>query len=353
MESTSPDSVAECPACRDVIERSALYERWLIAENYADGAMLEAVGKARGFCTFHAARLLKRDSDIAGPIANFALRWTLARLDRQIDDRRGYVDALDPAALCPWCTTEREASEYSLLDREYAKGTLCQPHAQMRALLRKGIAIVRSPLSSGTPLRAIAIEPRASQSAWWSDTVTSLAEVLARSCAACDAACTARSAREAFLRSGPKSSEHWEPPRLCILHDVALGRPRTRPFLLEPDGIDRPCDWCGAIRRAADKTAELFALAYAVDAFREAYSTTAGLCLPHSAIALRRMPAPVKRAFALETRARVATTVWELDERAARRSWNLRDQGELADAGTLSHRAWWLIAGATFRFPSD
>ena len=348
----SPDKPVDCPVCRDIYERSALYERWLLAENYADGAMLEAVGRARGFCTMHSARLLVCDPDIAAPVANFALRAILAGVDRQIRERRGYHDALEPARLCPWCATEREALEYTLLDPKRRRGgVLCQPHAQADAIFaRGGTLVVRSPLAPGPALDAPRADALERDAHWWSSGVSTLWRALLARCACCEAALTASAAREMFLRAGPQPNEHWEIPRLCVLHDVALGRPRGAPFRRDPDGLDRICDWCSVMARAAERTAELFALAYTVEAFRMAYASVAGLCLPHVAAATRHMPAVAKNALVHDSRARIATMLWELDERATRRSWQLRDQGQLPDAADLPFRAWWLLAGGTFRY---
>lgn len=347
----------ECYVCREIAERSAVYERWLFAENFGDGATLHATGAARGYCTFHAARIVRRDATIAGPIAAFVLRAIDAELGRQLGERHGYRDALDPRARCPWCQTEIDALEYAL-SRKHSREALCQPHAQDASQLRSGRLVARSPLAPGTPLDQpqLATSDAENQSRWWSRSIETLVTSLEHgACPACEDAARASERREAFYRIGPRPNEHWEAPRLCRLHDAQLGQPRGAGFDREPDGLDRLCDWCAVMERAAHRGAELLALAYREAAFQLAYARSRGFCLVHAAAALHHLRArpQIRDAFAEAVRTRIATMVWELDERAARRSWNLRDQGEPTDAATLSHRAWWLVTGGTFRFLKD
>lgn len=348
----------ECVACREIAERSAIYERWLFAENFGDGATLHAAAQARGYCSLHAAVIVRRDANIAGPIAAFVLRIVDADLRSQIGDRRGYRDALDARALCPWCKTEFDALEYAL-SRSHGGATLCQPHAQSASQMRAGRLVARSPLAPATPLDqpgttlvAAAVSPRH----WWSPAVAVLVETLARgACPSCDAAARAGELRERFYRTGPRPNEHWETPRLCRLHDAQLGQPRDAAFVRDPDGLDRLCDWCAVMERSASRSGELFAVAYRDGLFQREYAKVPGLCLVHAGVTLRHMHADAlaRNAFAEAIQTRVATMLWELDERAARRAWSLRDQGEPVDAATLSHRAWWLIDGGMFRVFRD
>lgn len=339
-----------CYVCREVDERSELYERWLFAENFGDGATLESVASSRGYCTFHAARVVRRDPNIAGPIATFTLRVIEAELRRQIADRHGYRNALDRRTQCPWCQTEVEATEYALSAGRTASASLCQPHAQVASQGGGHRLNADSPLRLGAPL-ANPYSIEAPPPSWWSSCVTALAaDLRAADCPACASATQASADREAFYRAGSRPHEHWETPRLCRAHDVQLGQRRDADFRRSPDGLDRSCDWCSVMKRAAQRTVELFVLAYGEPAFRFAYASVPGLCLPHAAAALERARGNAKEEFAAATLTRIATMVWELEERAMRRAWQLRDQGELRDASTLSHRAWWLAAGGTFRF---
>jgi len=340
----------DCPICRSITERSALYERWLHAENHGDSASLQAIAAARGFCSIHARRLLDRDSDIAGAIASFVLQMICAHLDRQQRDRRGYRDALEPSRLCSWCATEFEALDYALSDRKRISGTLCAPHARAAMVAERQPLHIGSPLLAGASLAPpVVAAPAAASHAWWSQVVRELWETLRRSCAACDAAREAGEQREEFLRGGPRSHEHWEIPTLCVAHDAALGKPRTDAYVRTPDRIDRECDWCSVMYRAAERTARLFATAFCDPNFRLAYASVPGLCLPHCAAVMHQLPEAERDAFCTAVRVRVDAMAWELEERAARRSWQLRDQRSLSQAETLSHRAWWLISGGVFR----
>jgi uncharacterized protein CbrC (UPF0167 family) len=347
--------VEPCYVCREIAERSDTYERWLFAENFGDGATLHAAAVARGYCTLHARRIVDRDHNVAGPIAAFVLRAVAAELRRQLGDRRGYRDALDARALCPWCRVELEALEYALTGRA-AKGPRCQPHAQAASQLRANHLRPRNPLSPGTPLSRPSQGESEETATWWSAVIDDLAESLdGGTCPPCRAAGDASDRREAFYRAGSRPSEHWETPRLCPLHDAALGQPRTPDFIREPDSIDRLCDWCRAMERAARRYAELFSSAYQERAFRLHYACTPGLCLPHAAIALHspQTARDTRDAFAAACRTRVTTAIWELDERAVRQSWSFSDQGQLRASSTVAHRAWWLIAGGTYRLSAE
>jgi hypothetical protein len=345
----------QCSVCREVAERSALYERWLFAENHGDGATLGAVAAARGFCTIHASRLLERDADIAAAIAHFVFRVLRAEIDREMETRRGYRHALDPAAPCPWCATEREALEFALGDAARRRGEICRPHTQAARAPADERRAIHSPLRGGAVLEqpAATTEPKAPERRWWANSVTALWESLRSGCPSCAAAREAGTRREAFLRAGPQPQEHWEVPRLCVAHDNALSEPPDSRPSRTAEGPNRPCDWCSVMKRAAEETNALFALAYRVDAFRRSCASVPGLCLPHASQTLHLLPDASRKAFAHDVRARIAALLWELDERALRRSWQLRDQGQLPYSTDLSHRAWWFLAGGVFRDASN
>ncbi len=322
-----------------------------MAENHADSATLEVVAAARGFCSQHARRLLERDPDIAAPIAHFVLRTIAAHIELQQRDRHGYRDALNAQRVCPWCVAESEALSYALTDSKRSR-SLCPPH-QRASRIAERLEITEEPPS--TALEALA--PPASgtpggNEPWWSPEIGELAASLLVSCPACAAGREASRLREAFLRRGPVPGEHWEAPTLCAAHYAALDPPSTAEYQRSADGIVRRCDWCFAIRRAAESVTELFSIAYREPEFRLAYAHTLGLCLPHASATLHRLTAG-RQELVVATRVRIETIAWELEERALRRSWQLRDQGMLPHAADLSHRAWWLIAGGTFRYEQE
>ncbi len=339
---------AACSACREITERSNLYERWLMAENHADGATLEVVAAARGFCSQHARRLLERDPDVAAPIAHFVLRTIAAHIELQQRDRHGYRDALDAQRRCPWCLAEGEALSYALTDPKRSR-SLCPPHQRAARLAARAEAAGEPPLTTLEPLTPTSDDAPGHGQTWWSPQIDELTASLLASCPACAAAREASRLREAFLRRGPVQGEHWEPPTLCAAHDAALGAPRTADYERHADGVLRPCDWCLPIRRAAQSSTQLFSIAYREPAFRLAYAHTHGLCVPHAAATLHLLTAS-RQEFVVAMSVRIETMVWELEERASRRSWQLRDQMMLRHAADLSHRAWWLIAGGTFRY---
>ena len=341
--------VPRCSACREVTERSNLYERWLIAENHADGATLKLVAEARGFCSQHARRLLERDPDIAGAMAHFVLRAIAAQMEQQQRDRHGYRDALDARERCPWCTIEADALSSALIDA--TSRSLCQPHQRALRVVEQGV-LAEPPLGAFEALSPAATTMQRRSQTWWSPQIEELMASLVTSCAACVAAHDASRYREAFLRRGPVPSEHWDAPILCAAHYAALNYPLTAEYQPLIDGVWRPCDWCLPIQRAARSVTELFSIAYRESEFRSAYGHTSGLCLPHAATILHNRTMP-RHEFVVTTRVRIDTMVWELDERATRRSWQLRDQGALRTAADLSYRAWWLITGGTFRYEAE
>ena len=345
------EAASVCSACREIAERSSLYERWLIAENHADNATLEAVAEARGFCSQHARRLLERDPDIAAPIAHFVLRMLAAQIEIQQRDRHGYRDALDARRRCPWCLAEGEALSYALSDSRRSR-PLCLPHQRVSRIVERPIATTEPPVTTLEPLAPITSDERGQREPWWSPQVEELGVSLQTSCPACAAAREASRRREAFLRRGPVQGEHWEAPTLCAAHYVALDPPRTAEYHRTADGILRPCDWCAPIARAARSVTELFSIAYRELSFRLAYARVSGLCLPHAAAVLRHLTT-ARQEFLVATRVRIDAFVWELEERASRRSWQLRDQGMLPRADDLPHRAWWLISGGTFRYGTE
>jgi hypothetical protein len=340
-----------CPVCREISARSELYERWLHAENFGDTATLEATAMARGFCSNHARRMLDRDPEVAAPIARFVLRAISGTLRLQLQERRRYSDALEPRALCPWCRSERDALEYAVRDKKHRHAKLCPPHARIAFVAQARHALTaEAPFQAGTPL-----DPPTSRSAqrptatWWSPAIGVLWEQLCSSCPPCDTAREAGRRRETFLRAGPRPNEHWDVPVLCVEHYVALGAPDDSTYNEPPDAIPRPCDWCLAMEHGADRTAELFAIAYRDANFRLAYASVSGCCLPHAASVARRLEGTALQEFLAATSARIDAAEWELEERARRRAWQMRDQGAFAGAADVAHRAWWLIAGGVKR----
>lgn len=348
---TDPVRAPACPACREITGRSDLYERWFFAESFGDGATLEAIAAARGFCSPHARRVLGRDPAIAAPVARFVLRTLSTQAHRQQGERRGYRDALSPQALCPWCASEREALEYVVTDVKRRRGALCAPHARAVFIMEKrGVFVAEPPFLPGEPLDPLpASVASASGHSWWSPTVGVLWESLRASCPACSTALEAGRRRERFLRAGPQPGEHWDVPTLCVAHDAALANPSAPACTRAPDAVTRECDWCAAMHHVAHRTEELFAAVYRDAQFRLAYAAVPGLCLPHAAGVLARLSNGVRDDFARATLLRIDTAAWELEERALRTSWNLRDQGELPHSSDLAHRAWWLIAGGVRR----
>ncbi len=351
MTETLPAGVPACPVCREIVARSDLYERWLAAENFGDTATLRAVAAARGFCSDHARRTLALGSDIAAPIARFVLRTVSAVLERQRNERRGYRDALEPQTLCPWCGSERDALHYAMSDKKHRRGALCPPHARIALVFERRHALHADPpfLRDESLDPPPAREERIPSAVWWSPAVDVLWEMLRASCPACSAAGEASRRREAFLRAGPQPNEHWDVPVLCTAHFVALGAPADAAYRHVPDGIPRSCDWCVPMEQAADRIEELFAIAYRDASFRIAYAAVPGLCIPHATRVARRIAASTLDEFLAATSLRIDAAEWELDERARRRSWQLRDQGSFASVADVAHRAWWLIAGGTRR----
>lgn len=337
-----------CAVCGEISERSSLYGRWLFAENHADGATMEAVAAARGFCTLHASRMLAHDADIAGSLAHFVFRVLYAEIDRELQGRRRYQRSFEPSAPCPWCAAEQEALAFAVSDPK-RRSRLCKFHCVTTKEMPGYHGPIRSPLLAGVALK----QPASANGAvpareWWAPSITELGNLLRSGCPSCAAAREAGVQREAFLLSGPRPLEHWEEPRLCIAHDSHLKAALDGRASGSPETLSRGCDWCSAMRRAAHATASLFVQAYGVEAFRLAYACVPGFCLPHVARILRQLPTPDRDAFARDTQARVAALLWELDERALRRSWHFRDQGQLSHAADLSHRAWWFLAGGVF-----
>ncbi len=293
---------------------------------------------------------MARDAAIAAPVAAFVLRVVCAELDRQLGDRRGYRGALDPATLCPWCETERVALEAAVDGAPMHGRDWCQPHAEAVSEAARGRFLAQRPFAPGTALAPPETVRTGEPSAnWWSNAVQLMWERMQRSCAACDAASEASGRRESFLRAGPRPNEHWDIPSLCPAHDAALSHPRGEFYDRVLDGTVRECAWCAPMTRAADRTVTLFTHAYGVEAFRLAYASLPGLCLPHAADATKRLDSQALSHFATSVRARMSTMIWELEERAARRSWQLRDQGALPRSDDIAERAWWLIAGGTPR----
>lgn len=351
MNALVPEDANSCPVCREVLARSTLYERWLVAENFGDTATLQAAATARGFCSAHARRMLEADPEIAGPIARFVLHALSATLADQRHDRRGYRDALEPQALCPWCASEREALEYAMNGEKRRGAALCPPHERAATVLERHRTLDTEP-----PFRpGQGLDPPGAPNAqlpaayWWSPAIDILWKELRSSCCACSAARAASRQREAFLRSGPQANEHWDVPTLCIAHYVALGAPDEPAYRRTPDAIPRTCDWCLAMEHAAERAEELFAIAYRDANFRLAYAAVPGLCIPHAANVAHRIDSRARGDLLTAISVRVDGMEWELEETARRRSWQMRDQGAFPGSADVSHRAWWLIAGGMKR----